>query len=407
MRIDSDCQATPLPVEQASSPPAAILLEDIERSLLAHVNQQGEECSRFGKTPAARLEISGSPYPASNPPSESKLVNNLGSHGPEIHHAHDFQAGGRDIGTTAEDATNGPSGISPTESAYFGSSSSFSFMDQVQSVLNMTESWLAEGERGEPMSNAPHNIGDDLGPPSIAYPAAGDPDGWRHQARSVFEDFALPRRADADALAETYFIWTHSLYPFLDEPWFRKRHEKLWTTAGNEHKCQHSPGSQPKFPWSTRQDTSANDGSLRTDDVLFYCLVNLVYAMGCQFHSTIDPRDRRRESDIFYQRAKRLLGLDFDMMNQGSTLLVQTFLIMGQYLQSTEMIGASWNCVGVAIRTAQAIGLHLDSSKQSKVRSLNQSQYDLRLRLWGGCLLFDRSVNFSPRFSDHFILRRP
>ena len=405
--IDTDCQTTLPSANQASSPPTQIPLDDMEVPLLTHVNQKSEKCVRFGRASPTRLDISGDQYSASNPQSTPQLVDSLRSHGPNNHHVNDLESGHRagDIEMTIDEATKCPIGISPTESAYFGSSSSFSFMDEVQSVLNISESWRPEEDCEEPMCNAPRNIRDDPRPSSIMCPATGDSYRWRQQARSVFEDFTLPRRADADALVETYFVWTHNLYPFLEELWFRQRYEQLWTTSDDQHQCKGFQQSKTKSRWATRQDPSANDGILGTDDILFYCLANVVFAMGCQFHSDIDPRDRRRESEIFYQRAKRLLGLDFDLMNEGSTLLVQTFLIMGHYLQSTEMIGACWNCVGVAIRAAQAIGLHLDPSRQFKLKSLDQAEYDLRLRLWGGCLLFDRSVFFGSGFSDRFGIR--
>lgn len=101
---------------------------------------------------------------------------------------------------------------------------------------------------------------------------------------------------------------------------------------------------------------------------------------------------------MFWNRCKELLEMDFDLFNRPCLELVQALLFMGVYLQSTaELTGACWNIVGVAIRLAQALGLHasfsLRAGKEYQVGSRLSKEgktHSLRMRTWAGCVLMDR-----------------
>ncbi len=94
-------------------------------------------------------------------------------------------------------------------------------------------------------------------------------------------------------------------------------------------------------------------------------------------------------SRVFYARAKSLLS--FDMLGRGSIGLVQALLLMGQYLQSTESSGLCWNVVGLAIRVAQRIGLHLGPSdsthgyatcgRSGGLQGMDQMEIEIRRRV--------------------------
>ena len=61
---------------------------------------------------------------------------------------------------------------------------------------------------------------------------------------------------------------------------------------------------------------------------------------------------------------------------------------MGLYLQSTELSGACWNLVSIAVRTGQALGLHEDAIDMFDDAG-DSAEHDLRERVWGGCVLLD------------------
>lgn len=91
-----------------------------------------------------------------------------------------------------------------------------------------------------------------------------------------------------------------------------------------------------------------------------------------------------RTHEQFAQRATRLLSLD--LMDYGLIQLVQALLLKSQYLQTLSMSNKCWVTVGMAIRVAQAIGLHLDIAGET------QAQREERRRTWHSCELLDRFV---------------
>ena len=188
-------------------------------------------------------------------------------------------------------------------------------------------------------------------------------------------EFSLPPRADADALVESYFDRVHSLYPFLHRPTFTERYRQLWEP---EKRLCSRPG---------------HCSSLKPDDRLFYSLLNAVFALGSRFSPHFDVCERMSASGIYYERLIQLL--QFPLLASGTLELVQTLLLASQYLQSTDMPGLCWNLVGLAIRTAQSIGLHLNPSDCTSQRigtifSTGHVDEEVRRRVWGGCVTLDR-----------------
>jgi hypothetical protein len=124
---------------------------------------------------------------------------------------------------------------------------------------------------------------------------------------------------------------------------------------------------------------------------LFYCTLNTIFALGCQSDPYADPEEQALTSEMFWQRAKQLLELDFDVFNEGSVELVQCLLLMSLYLQSTGLSGVCWNVVSVAVRTAQTLGLHR-SSPTANAPDRTREDPELRRTIWAGCVLLDRYV---------------
>jgi hypothetical protein len=167
------------------------------------------------------------------------------------------------------------------------------------------------------------------------------------------ENLVLPPRKTADHLVYLYFRYVHTLFPWLHEPSFRAQYERLWTT--------------PPDP-ATEADS------------LFYCLLNLVLALGCQFSTLFESSIH--SGDTFFNRAKTLLG--FTIFDVGSLEVVQALLLMANYLQSTNRPNRCWNVLGMGIRVAQGLGLHIDPTKGDLV------DRETRRRAWWGCVLMDR-----------------
>ena len=180
------------------------------------------------------------------------------------------------------------------------------------------------------------------------------------------EDFTLPPRPLADHLMSQYWTMCATLYPFLHKPTFRLAYEMLWASDRESIKLVTSPGAGLG---------NATDGG--PDTSIFYCALNAMFAIGCQF-SDIPIKDRSCAANTFFQRSKQLLRLD--ILDNGSISLVQTLLLVTQYLQCTPYPTRSWNSVGIATRVAQGLGLHRENT--TRLPSLD---LEVRRRTWYGC----------------------
>lgn len=106
--------------------------------------------------------------------------------------------------------------------------------------------------------------------------------------------------------------------------------------------------------------------------------------MGCQFSTLFEST--QHSGDTFFNRAKTLLGLSiFDV---GTLRVVQALLLMGSYLQSTSRPNQCWNVLGMGIRVAQGLGLHIEPSEGDFI------ERESRRRVWWGCVLMDRYIPF-------------
>ncbi|CAM1506018.1 Fc.00g056590.m01.CDS01 [Cosmosporella sp. VM-42] len=198
------------------------------------------------------------------------------------------------------------------------------------------------------------------------------------QSRYPGFGMSLPLRSEADRLVESYWTGMHTLYPFLHWPSFHQRYSSIWNPR------EHSDLAQ-----------STNTFYDRISEELFYCLLNVVFALGVHFSTHIDQRYREDVSYSFFKRAKTFLNLD--LLADGSIALVQTLLLMGQYLQTRNISSSCWNIVGLAIRVAQGIGLHFDlesaKGEYSSNKTLNRLEVEMYRRSWAGCVLLDRILS--------------
>ncbi|KAI8640257.1 fungal-specific transcription factor domain-containing protein [Parasitella parasitica] len=241
---------------------------------------------------------------------------------------------------------------------YFGSSSAGRFMKQLHDAIDKkTASNGSNHSQGSP--NSANS--------SFRSSFQRDPQ-QRRFSTDLLSNIVLPPRKVADSLLESYWVYVHTLYPFLHKPSFMKTYSLLWDQTGgsiNESYDLYESENEP----------------------LFQCTLNLVFALGCQLSPDTNESEREVASDVFFQRSKKLLH--FDILEAGSIKVVQALLLMGQYLQCTKLPGRCWIVVGLAIRVAQGIGLHLER------KSENQLDRELRRRLWGGCIVLDRVISMA------------
>ncbi|KAL4867516.1 fungal-specific transcription factor domain-containing protein [Aspergillus spectabilis] len=384
-------------LEQAAGPASSPLDGHRSPSRLSQGNRLNE-ADRDEGTPRVHLEQDGfsrSPDAALFEPASIDL-------GDPTDQFHDSPPRSRYANSAAEDSTIDAMGVfgaitgdhEHQKGTYFGPSSTLSFLNLAHRAASQHENTLHSGRRASVLQDFFQGEGISVG---------GSSSLWEAPAKTLFMKPAdcrltIPPRHQADELLDSYWTCVHSLYPFLHRPSFMQRYAALWTSNPDQSRGYYA----------------------HTDEKLFHCLLNLTFALGSQFNTTIKDNDRREIGVMFFQRVKALM--DFDMFSQGNIFLVQALILMGQYLQSTDMSTACWNMAGMAIRVAQGIGLHhesryCDSGCKGGCGRCSQGKPDpleteMRRRAWTGCILLDRIFSMAygrplmihPTISRHCVL---
>lgn len=189
--------------------------------------------------------------------------------------------------------------------------------------------------------------------------SAAAPERIQHRTSGLT---VLPRRREADNFVLCYWEFIHPLFPVLHKPSFMRKYDRLWLEDGD---MQHQHDSE-------------------AEEAIFTATLNLVFALGCKFSSFVEPSQRKSAADDFYQRSRQ--SYPFDILDSTSISLVQLLVLTGVYLQSTQYASRCWNSVGLAIRMAQSLGLHVDAAN----RRISQLALQMRRRIWHTCVHLDR-----------------
>ncbi|KAF7860876.1 hypothetical protein EAF04_008394 [Stromatinia cepivora] len=174
-------------------------------------------------------------------------------------------------------------------------------------------------------------------------------------------NFILPPRQQADDFLYCYWEFVHPVFPLLDLQGFNTSYQRLWLS---------SPGK-------------GLDGD-ELSKTIFHATLNLVFALGCQYSSDVPSHRKSSYADELYRRSRKLLN--FEILDALQLSLVQLFLLTGVYLQSTHHANRCWNMVGLAIRTAQGLGLNTENN----LHRADQLSIEIRRRVWYSCISLDR-----------------
>jgi hypothetical protein len=190
----------------------------------------------------------------------------------------------------------------------------------------------------------------------------------------------LPLRRVADSLMSTYFSKIHRIYPVLHQGSFRALYDRLWESAG-----------------SNSEQKAVNCSGLckqRKRGLLYAAILHAVFALASLFEPGC-PRRNAARADEFFSRTQDLNFLDI-LGDEVDTGLVQLGVLMGFYLQATERFSKCWNVTSLTIGLAQTMGLHLADAQAKKrgfiTTHLTQMDYEMRSRVWYGCVVLERYV---------------
>ncbi|KAJ9632943.1 hypothetical protein H2204_007511 [Knufia peltigerae] len=189
----------------------------------------------------------------------------------------------------------------------------------------------------------------------------------------------LPLRRQADSLVAIYFARHARMFPVLHRPTFLKQYQAIWESRSDPHR------SSP---------TCVGICKHKSRGKLFPATVNCVFALAALFSSR-NPECNASRAAEFYRLAESIDVLE--LLNEEVGLeLVQLNLLMAFYLQSTERFSKCWNMAGLALRTAQNMGLHFNVSEAHKRGLLpsfpTQVECEMRRRVWYACILLESEV---------------
>ena len=231
----------------------------------------------------------------------------------------------------------------PQSQGFFGGSSTGSFIKQVRKAIDNK----IESPRGVEPCNS---ILDQIHLSMLV--TEGKPQ------RSSNLNYVLPPRQVADSLMTLYWKIVFPLYPYVDRFEIETAYQSLWRG--------------------------------QYDEPMFLCVLNIIFALSCQLSDSIKPEQREASANIFFVRARETL--DCNMWQAGSVQSVQAFLLLAQYLQSTNDPHQCWIVVGLAVRTAQSLGLHLPETSD---RVSSPRIKELLRKVWHGCVLMDRFLSMT------------
>ncbi|KAF7588084.1 hypothetical protein BBP40_006183 [Aspergillus hancockii] len=260
---------------------------------------------------------------------------------------------GNDTGVTAMGLAVGPldrNQSSPRE--FFGGSSTVAFIQQLQHSLR--PDLLVPGSDGE----LPYHTTDE-----------GDQNRYPKPSTTPSPPVQLlPPRPLADHLVDCYFSKIHTLYPFVHKHAFLGTYRSLWTTSGSRPSIAAAHG--------------LGIGDVTVNHTTFYCALNAIFALGCQFSDVVQVQ-RETISEAFFRRCKPVLDVEY--LEGGSLAECQTLLLITHYLQCSRTPNRCWHVIGIACRLAQALGLHSDIDNEGR----SFAEIQLRRRIWHGCVMLD------------------
>ncbi|CAI7576550.1 unnamed protein product [Penicillium palitans] len=196
---------------------------------------------------------------------------------------------------------------------------------------------------------------------------------------SASDNKLLDRPEGPDIDPEEYFInffwhtYHTSLFPILDETGFKKHYQSLWVSGGKERKP-----------------------SALVDVIIAMCMQYGISALPSDAQgSLVEGKDALVAGRWHFWRGQTLLTYELESPCL-STL--QCHLLCAVYLCGGSFHNMLDNSIGQAVRTAYALGLHLDPPP-----SMPEQDREMRRRLWWAVYLMDSKAGM--KLGRPFLLR--
>ncbi|KAL5313451.1 hypothetical protein ACEPPN_019184 [Leptodophora sp. 'Broadleaf-Isolate-01'] len=238
--------------------------------------------------------------------------------------------------STSSDALATVSACVHDPEVLYGTSSTISFVERVFLITGETGNFGEQSRNSAEVKHEMHSV-----------------EKADRQARQLSGLEILPIRRISDSYVNNFWDVTHSIFPILHRPTFTRFYNQLWEPTN----VTETPGATP--------------------DPIILATLNIVLAIGCRLTKSVHRGTLASLSDQFYQRARGIVPID--ALDVASLPAVQLLLLTAVYLQSTTYASRCWNVVGLAMRVAQSLGLHLNRSTSG---TSNQLVREMRRRIW-------------------------
>ncbi|KAJ5230962.1 hypothetical protein N7489_011670 [Penicillium chrysogenum] len=165
----------------------------------------------------------------------------------------------------------------------------------------------------------------------------------------VKDIFSLPPKVLADQLLHIYLAHVHFSLPIIRQNLFIKQYNRVFS------------------------------GHLLNPGRKWLAVLNMIFAIGSQLHR-LSQRVATNDDDekMFFARAKSLNISENVLYDHADLQQIQAEALMAFYLLNLSQINRSWKMIGIAIRSAIALGLNLRIGDTKMDLEANEA----RKRLW-------------------------
>lgn len=182
----------------------------------------------------------------------------------------------------------------------------------------------------------------------------------------------LPGKSESFSILHIMFDDLISMYPLLHPPTFYSRYESLWDTKG-------------VFRIDVANGDTFTAGEI---GLLYACMAASGRTLDYSQQSPQCKDDITGATHRWYLAAKTLL-VDQGLDSIADLESIQAMVMLSLYYLHVENEDAAYKIVGLAIRSAYEIGLHL----ASRERDLSGAQIEFRRRTWWCLYLVDRRTS--------------
>ncbi|PVH90555.1 hypothetical protein DM02DRAFT_711542, partial [Periconia macrospinosa] len=177
--------------------------------------------------------------------------------------------------------------------------------------------------------------------------------------------FELPPMDVAQGLIKGYMDTVQDSFPILSRSSFMEAFHELYASV--EHGAPHSMPDK------------------------WLAVLNLVFAIGAQYsHLVEEPGHIHDFSHLTYVSRAHILGLSTpDLVSHPDLMQVQITALLALYFMATGRANRAWVIIGVSVRYAHALGLHV----RNEDRSTAISQKENLVRIWWGLYILEGTLS--------------